>query len=481
MPVPRRLLLSASLVLAALAASLAAGAALAGEAPPVPAVAMREPVFVVSGGGWGHGVGMSQWGAYGQAQAGRTFDQILRTYYVGTELSRSTRASVRVLMGDGVPTAAFTATGDLVVEDGSGRKLRVRDGRVTVPVSFQTTLQTTLKPVRAKVNLIPPVRIRPTAGVAITYGGIPRRGDYVVDVSDGGLLVVNELPMEAYLRGVVPGEMPTGWPLEALKAQAVAARTYAITSLLSGKPYDLYPDVRSQVYKGISVETPSTDQAVLETSGQILTYRGTPARTFYFSSSGGRTASAADVFGTDVPYLQSVADPWDAVSPHHVWPTKVFTAVALGKAFGLRAAAIDVMPAGLEGAVQLASVSTAPPPARLRVLGVGGAAVDVGRTDVRSRLGLLSTSFRIGVLAVDSVGASTRPGSVVSIEGIARNVDAPVLEKQRPDGTWQVARRLSPAPDGSFAVDVRPIRTTVFRLVGSATTGPSAVVGVPVP
>jgi stage II sporulation protein D len=467
-----------SLLLAALATAVLTGVATAGGTPAKPLAA--DPVFVVAGGGWGHGVGMSQWGAYGQAQAGRSFDQILGTYYAGTELSRSSKASVRVLMSDGVPSAAFAADGDVVVRDGTGRKLRVRDGAVEIPASFQTTLQVTLKPKRTKVTLTPPVRITPTAGLTISYGGVARRGDYVVSASGTGLLVVNELPMEAYLRGVVPGEMPVGWPLEALKAQAVAARTYAITSLLSGKPYDLYADVRSQVYKGVPGENPATDRAVLETSGQILTYQGAPARTFYFSSSGGRTASAADVFGTDVPYLQSVDDPWDEVSPHHVWAPKVFTAAALGKAFGLRAAAADVVSAtpSPEGVAQLASAAPAPP-ARLRVLGQGGVTVEVSRADVRNRLGLASTTFRIGVLALGTPPPSARPGALVTLSGVARGVDAPVLEKQRPDGSWQVAKRLAPRADGTFSIDVRPVATTTFRVTGSSVAGPTASVAVP--
>lgn len=476
--VPRLLALLALLVAVAAPAT-----ALAGPTPVKPLVG--EPVFVVSGGGWGHGVGMSQWGAYGQAQAGRTFDQILETYYVGTELSRSTKSTVRVLMADGVPSAAFAADGDVIVQDGTGRKLRVRDGKVEIPASLETTLQVTLKPKRTKVTLTLPVRITPTAGLTISYGGVPRRGDYVVSQSGSGLLVVNELPMEAYLRGVVPGEMPVGWPLEALKAQAVAARTYAITGLLSGKPYDLYADVRSQVYKGVPGESATTDRAVLETSGQILTYQGAPARTFYFSSSGGRTASAADVFGSDVPYLQSVDDPWDEVSPHHVWEPRAFTASALGKALGLRAPATDVVPAGAapEGVAQLASTTTtpAPLPSRLRVVGQGGGTVDVSRADVRNLLGLASTTFRIGVLALAAPATSPRPGSVVTLSGVARGVDDPALEKQRPDGSWQVAKRLTPRADGTFAIDVRPVVTTVFRVTGSRVTGPAASVVVPTP
>ena len=107
--------------------------------------------------------------------------------------------------------------------------------------------------------------------------------------------------------------MPRSWPLEALKAQAVAARTYALVSIVKGKPFDLYSDWRSQVYYGVEEESAATTRAVRETRAAILTFGGLPAQTLYFSSSGGRTRSAIDVYGTDFPYLVAVDDPWDDV------------------------------------------------------------------------------------------------------------------------------------------------------------------------
>ena len=100
------------------------------------------------------------------------------------------------------------------------------------------------------------------------------------------LRVVNVVALEAYLRGVVPREMPKHWPLEALKAQAVAARSYALVRLLKGKPFDLYSDWRSQVYGGIAAEAPRATEAVQATAGQVVLYQGKVATTFFFSSSG---------------------------------------------------------------------------------------------------------------------------------------------------------------------------------------------------
>lgn len=480
------------LLLTCLTLSLTAAVAVAAPSPapaptPPPAASSSEPpaqsepepspasVFVVTGGGWGHGVGLSQWGAYGQAQAGRDYDEILATYFQGTDLGRVGRASVRVLMADGIAQADFEADGPVVVSDAAGHKRRVKGGAISIPATFDPALGAHKEP----VVLVPPIMVKPTLGVHVSFKGVPRRGGYVVSASPGGLLVVNELSMEAYLRGVVPGEVPLSWPAEALKAQAVAARTYATTSIAADRPYDLYADVRSQVYGGIPVESPTTDAAVLATSGQIVTYQGRPARTFYFSSSGGRTASALDVFGTDVPYLQSVLDPWDAASPHHAWEPRTFTADSLGRALGAAGAVGDVVPATEDddGAARLASVSASPD--RLRVVAADGSSIELTRSDVRSRLGLASTNFRIGELAILPPLASPGRGAVVTLNGVARGVDAPVLEKRRPDGTWQVARRLAPLADGTWSVPVQPVKTTVFRVSGSATPGPTVTVAVP--
>jgi len=103
------------------------------------------------------------------------------------------------------------------------------------------------------------------------------------------------------------------------KAQAVAARSYALANLVKGKPFDLYSDVRSQVYLGVAGETPRTSEAVSATAGQVVLYAGRIASTLYFSSSGGRTASSIDVFGVPAPYLVSRPDPWDKASPYHRW------------------------------------------------------------------------------------------------------------------------------------------------------------------
>src|SRR5271154_1169815 len=131
---------------------------------------------------------------------------------------------------------------------------------------------------------------------------------------------VKTLPLESYVRGVVAAEMPASWPLAALEAQAVASRTYAITADAGGSRFDVYSDTRSQVYLGKAAETAATNGAIAATAGQIVTYGGAPAITYYFASSGGHTEDVQYAFpgGGAQPWLVGVADPYDQ-GPEHRW------------------------------------------------------------------------------------------------------------------------------------------------------------------
>ncbi len=130
---------------------------------------------------------------------------------------------------------------------------------------------------------------------------------------------VQTLALETYVRGVVAAEMPAGWPLAALEAQAVASRTYALTAHAGGRSkigqqFDVYADTRSQVYRGVAAETPQTDAAIADTAGQILTYEGSPAITYFFASSGGRTENVENGFpgAQPQPWLRGVADAYES-------------------------------------------------------------------------------------------------------------------------------------------------------------------------
>src|SRR4029450_537800 len=137
----------------------------------------------------------------------------------------------------------------------------------------------------------------------LLLGTKPYRGNFQLQRVHGRLQVVNVLGIDPYIRGVVSEEVPDDWPLEVVKAQAVAARSYALAQA-AGRSI-LYADTRSQVYGGIEAESDVGDKAVAGTKRQVLTFDGQVATTFFFSSSGGRTADVEDVFigGKPIPYL----------------------------------------------------------------------------------------------------------------------------------------------------------------------------------
>lgn len=147
------------------------------------------------------------------------------------------------------------------------------------------------------------------------------RGSLEVRREEQGLTAINELPVEEYLYGVVPSEMPASWPAEALKAQAVAARSYALAQLGSYGRYgfDLLATQSSQVYKGYDGENPATTRAVEETLGLIMTCRGLPVDAVFHSSSGGTTENSEDVWKNPVDYLRARPDPADFNDKHYNW------------------------------------------------------------------------------------------------------------------------------------------------------------------
>ena len=447
----RRFLASVIVVLAAASASAVSSA----QKPP-------QAAFVVAGGGWGHGVGMSQWGAFGQAKAGRDYRSILGHYYRGTQIGTVPAAvqdRVRVLVGNGLAT--MTVTNALAVFDATGKRHPLPAGPVTIAPKLELPVGKSGKP----IALPGPVTLRAVPGAYLTVADKAYRGDLRVANVAKRLQLVNVVGLEAYLLGVVPGEMPKDWPLEALKAQAVAARTYAISHLVNGESFDLHSDWRSQVYYGVGSEAPGPSRAVGETRGEIVTFEGSPAQTFYFSSSGGRTISSLDAFGMDVPYLVSVDDQWDAVSPNHRWPAQLLNGTQLARRFGLSGAVTDVAyVAGTPGS-----------PAVIRLTTTGGSA-DVRLSDFRSRLGLKSTGFRLGVLRLDGPAPAARANGTLRLTGLARDIEDVVLERRGGSGMWVKVRQLRPATDGTFAVTLRLDATTAFRLTAGGLAGPALTV-----
>lgn len=278
--------------------------------------------LVVTGAGFGHGVGMSQWGAHGMAERGSDARAILAHYYPGTALARlPSSPSVRVALQWGRREATVSGAsriGGLAVRPERVYRLRRSGGGIAVlPAGGGRPLG------RAPggVRVLSPTGLLAVAGVAADGVRDGRfRGALDVLPDGDGVLVVNDLDLEQYLRGVITGESPADWPAAALQAQAIAARSYAITTPVGGRPFSQWPDVRSQVYRGVAGETASGDAAVSATAGQVVTVDRSPVTTYFFSTSGGRTEAVENVFGGPPrSWLRSVDDPYEADAPLHRW------------------------------------------------------------------------------------------------------------------------------------------------------------------
>jgi stage II sporulation protein D len=140
------------------------------------------------------------------------------------------------------------------------------------------------------------------------------------DSDAGALNVVNALGVDQYVKGVIPNESPASWPPAALRAQAIASRSYALSVQVGGNGFDLYDDTSSQVYEGLSSETPRSNTAANATRGEVVTYQGQIAQTYFSACSGGHTESVQNVFfGPAIPYLVGVPDPYDYYCPLHSW------------------------------------------------------------------------------------------------------------------------------------------------------------------
>ena len=134
------------------------------------------------------------------------------------------------------------------------------------------------------------------------------RGEFIIENRNGSLVVVNNLPLEEYILGVVPAEMPSKWNTEALKAQAIAARSYAIANRgkRASSGYDLKDTPEDQAYGGASAETAETNSAVIETKGIVITYNQKVIPAYYSASAGGHTRNSGEIWNKDLPFLQVV-------------------------------------------------------------------------------------------------------------------------------------------------------------------------------
>jgi SpoIID/LytB domain protein len=419
-------------------------------APQAADAAVRH---VIRGAGFGHGIGLSQYGAYGYALKGAKYEGILGHYYKGTRLSTAPSRPVRVMLQPNDPYirvrgatrisghslkasrtyVARASRGGIVIKTSSGKRVaRVGNGaRFTGPDALLL-----LGPA---LNGVSSGRYR---------GAIELRTDL------GGVSAINVLDLDSYIRGVVAGEMPSSWPLEALKSQAVAARTYALTTRKTDGLFDQYPDTRSQVYRGVTGESVRSDAAVRGTAGRIVTYDGVPAVTYYFSTSGGFTENIEFSFvgALSKPWLVGVPDPYDTYSPYHRWKVPE-TATALDRALGAP---------GKFKSVKVLERGVSPRVVRARVIGTRGSVTLSGPT-IRSRLGLRDTWFTFVRIASSARYArSARPaswGERLASDALAGSfTPAPrsrtLRLERRAGGRWVPVRRVHTSASGRYRVSI---------------------------
>jgi stage II sporulation protein D len=409
--------------------------------PPASAVSTAPSVVAFTGHGWGHGLGLAQWGAYGYALHGLAYDKILAHYYPGTTLGQTRIATVRVLIASR-QKVTLSSTTPWTIVDATGAKTALDAGELTI----DSTLTVDGTPLQ------PPLKI--AAKAPLSVGGSLYRGTLTAGL-DGKLVVVADVVgLEQYLKGVVPSEMPSRWPAAALQAQAVAARSYALANLAKGRPFDLYGDARSQVYGGIGAESPTASAAVDATKGKVVLYGGKVANTLFSSTSGGRTVSALEATGVDVPYLVSVADPYDTLSPYHDWGPVLYDAKAVAKQLKL--------------SEPIAGFSVATGPSgRVKSL-VASSAEDTQVTltgnQVRNVLGLRSTWFSPALLQLSPAARTITYGGALSLRGAIRGASGLSLEAKPAGGTWADGGPLPVEPDGTFALVVKPQVSTQYRL-----------------
>jgi stage II sporulation protein D len=440
--------------------------------------------LVITGGGFGHGVGMSQYGTLGFAQKGKGYREILGHYYTGTQVARlSSTPTVRVLVQSNKGTVSFNGAaqaGDRRLQPGSTYRAQAYAGnRVVLKTASGRKLRT----------LPAPLRVVGPSGRAIDLAGAGAyRGAFELRPAQfGGLNAINAVDLESYVRGVVSAESPSSWPAEALKTQAVAARTYAITTNKPGAGFDHYPDTRSQVYRGVAAETRTTDAAVGATNGEVVTYRGKPVVTYFFSTSGGRTENSEYGFpgGEAKPWLKSVADPYDSVSPRHKWGPYRYTMAGAG-------AKLRGLVKGRFLGIEVTQRGASPRVVKANVIGTNGATAVDGPT-LRRRFGLYDSWAYFTVVDTEAKAerepadegasdpgtggtgaraASARRGGTISgrLYGVKKGA-AVRIERRTNAGVWRTEVRTHVGKGRRYSAAVS--RTGVYRVVVRGVTGPA--------
>lgn len=438
---------------------LAVSTALIGFFPGSPTADAAPGSFTISGKGWGHGVGMSQWGARGRAARGENFRQILAHYYTGTSVVPGTISNeVRVLAAEAVPTVTLTVSknttiGNVTVPAGQSVTVTRSGSSLEVSGAVRTTVGSPLLIPVGRAGNGNQVKVAAEGRATTTY----EYGTVRVDSgsSSGLRVIIKSLSMQEYLYGL--GEMPMSWPVEALKSQIVAARTFVQKQINARKNNPTYADydVNASLdgaYTGTTHTTTSFftnnwKPAVDATNGLVITYGGALIDANYSASSGGYTVNSETAFVTAVPYLRGVPDPDDLTgnNPHANW-SATFTAAELGSWFGV-------------GTMSSMTVTGAVPASKhldktdIRLVGTTGTKTVTGaqfRNTLNSKAGgsrlIRSTMFSIdgSPTSPGGTGAPGTPppapryptgavtsarasGRTIIVEGTAKDPDGPVI------------------------------------------------------
>jgi len=318
------------------AAFLGAGSSAAGPAFAAPAVTVPPNAWVVvDGHGFGHGHGLSQYGAEGAARQGRTAQQIVDFYYPGTRRGQAGGSlKVKITADDDDNTIVMARSGLVARDYGAGTswtlptslgasrwRFSVAAGNVTTLGYLASGAWHSWKKLQGDgafgAGGQPVTLVTPDAQVAYRGSLQSRRPSS----SSTGRITVNVVSLEAYLRGVVPREIPASWSAAAVQAQSIAARTYAAYERAhpASSIYQLCDTASCQVYGGYSSEHPDSDAAIKATAGKVQTYDGAPAFTQFSASDGGWNSAGG------MPYLVAQQDPYDGWSgnPYRSWTVRI--------------------------------------------------------------------------------------------------------------------------------------------------------------
>jgi SpoIID/LytB domain protein len=419
--------------------------------------AQAVPTFYISGTGFGHGIGMSQYGAQGSALAGKDHRWILSHYYTGTTVSAAPAKTIRVNIDaaanyDSGGNSGFTKTswriepGDssqrLVIAGvpsvqgrytftGSGSSVTVTPPGGLAPVTLSGTVRIT-----ASGGTPPLLRVVEGTGI-YSFTNARYRGTLELSSSSGRIKLVNVLPMDSYLYGVVPRESFSSWHAEALKAQAIAARSYAYTQTTA---HELYCTTRSQAYQGYGAynssnvwvgEMASTNTAVAATKDLVIKYGTRIVRAYYSSHSGGHTANNEDVWvtGSPLPEMRGVPDTYEylAKPPYAPWPAdreKTYTGSQMADRLrGL--SGVPASPAYVVGASVERATSGHARYVTFRFS--NGASAKVSGDTVRTKLSLLSTNFRFSGFPITRIQGANRYATAQAISARAFPATAPAV------------------------------------------------------